>query len=261
MKLLVCIKHVPDTTTVVKLSEDGRGLDPSGVKWVISPYDEFALEQAIRLREDGPAEEIAVLCLGPPDAQVTLRQALAIGADRAVLIESEELAGRDASVRSRVIAAAIGAENPDLVLTGKLGVGTDEGETASRLSVLLDRPHAGQVTTFEISDGGFRAWRGIEGGTEIVEGALPAILSCDKGPRQPRYPSLKGIMQAKKKPLDVRTPADLGIDPSAPEWASKIEVLSLDLPPARSGCRLFDGTAEASARSLVQALRDEAKVI
>ena len=259
MKIVVCIKHVPDTTTVIKIAEDGRQIDPTGIKWVISPYDEYALEQAIQLKEQGKANEIIALCLGPNEAQATVRQALAMGADRGILLDSAEHAEADGAVRAKILAKALEVESPDLVLLGKLGVGMDEGELGGRLAVLLDRPHIGQITEFECSESGFTAERGVEGAVEKMQGSLPAVLSCDKGPREPRYPNLRGIMQAKKKPLEIKPVADLGLEPSALE--SKISVLSLDLPPAKSGCKTFEGSAREQVEQLVNALQTEAKVI
>lgn len=259
MNIMVCVKHVPDTTTVIKIGEDGRQIDPTGIKWVISPYDEYALEQAIQLKEQGKAEEIIALCLGPNEAQATVRQALAMGADRGILIDSAEYADADGAVRAKILARAIEPEAPSLILLGKLGVGMDEGEMGGRLAVLLDRPHIGQITTFECTENGFTADRSVEGAVEKMQGSLPAILSCDKGPREPRYPNLRGIMQAKKKPLEIKQVTDLGLEASALE--SKISVLSLDLPPAKSGCKTFEGPASEQVKKLVDALQTEAKVI
>lgn len=261
MKTVVCVKHVPETTTVVEIADDGTSLDEAGVKMVISPYDEYALEFAMSLKESAKTDEVVALCLAPADAQSTVRHALAFGADRGILIDSAELAGREGRIRARALARVIQRESADLVLTGKVGVGGDAGEVAGMLAEILDRPHVGNVIEAEIDGQSFRARRGVEGGVERFEGSLPVILALDKGKKEPRYPSLKGIMQAKRKPLEVLAAADLEIDPGEPEWQSYCEVQALELPPARTACRMLAGEPEAAAAELVRILHEEAKVI
>lgn len=257
MKILVCIKHVPDTEMKVKIGPDGRSIDEAGVKMVISPFDEYALEEALLLKESSGAEVVVAGC-GREAAQASLRQALAMGADRAVAVQHEGFDRADALTRARALAAVAAAEGADLVFFGKTGVGADEGQTGPMTAELLDRPHVAAVVEFAIEGDRFRAKRAVEGATEIVEGTLPAAVAWEKTGHEPRYPSLKGIMAAKKKPLDVKTPADLGIP--APD-RSLVQWESLELPPPRQAGRLVPGDAAEAARELARLLREEAKVI
>jgi electron transfer flavoprotein beta subunit len=261
MKILVCIKHVPDTESKIKLAADGRNIDESVVnKWVISPYDEYALEQALLFRE-ALEGEVVLLAAGREAAQASLRQGLAMGADRAVLIKDDALDRTDGLTRSRALAAVALAESAELVLLGKYGVGTDEAQTGPMLAELLGWPHVAAVSKIELDDGGFVAEREIEGAREVQQGRLPVVISCEKGLNEPRYPSLKGIMQAKKKPLEVKTPADLGLDPVDEGQSATLVWESIELPPPRAAGRLIDGTPEEAARELVRLLHEEQKVI
>ncbi len=261
MKVLVCIKHVPDTETKIRVAPDGRSLDESGVKWILSPYDEFALEEAIRLREAGVASEVIVVSLGAPGCRDSLRQALAIGADRAILTDEVAFGSADALTRARALAAIAKRESAELALVGKYGVGTDEWLTGPMLAELLNWPHVSGVSKLDLAaDGQFTARRAIEGAIEVLEGRLPAVLSCDKGLNQPRYASLKGIMAAKKKPMDVLSLADLGLDPSELQSPRLVRV-ALELPSPRRSGRILGGTAAEAAADLARLLREEAKVI
>ncbi|MBZ5638808.1 MAG: electron transfer flavoprotein subunit beta/FixA family protein [Acidobacteriia bacterium] len=260
MKILVGIKHVPDTEAKVRVAADGVSLDEAGVKMVPSPFDEYALEEALRIRE-ARGGEVVVVCAGKASAQASLRQGLAMGADRAVLIQDDRLDRADGLARARALAAVARAEAPDLILLGKYGVGTDEGQTGPMLAEILDLPHTSAVTSLTLGDRMFGARREIEGAVEVVEGSLPAVISCEKGLNEPRYPSLKGIMAAKKKPLDLKAPADLGLDPDDLVPGRRVAWEALALPPARKGGRVLDGDVATSARELARLLREEAKVI
>jgi electron transfer flavoprotein beta subunit len=257
MKILVCIKHVPDTEAKIKIGSDGKNPDLAGVKMIVSPYEEFALEEALLIKDSGGAAEVVVLCLGDEGAQASLRQALAMGADRAIHVQDASLPAADALTRARVLAAAIREEAPELVFTGKIGVGDDVGQVGPMLGELLDRPHVGAVFELTLSAGRFTAHRGIEGAVEIVLGDLPAVFAWDKGEHTPRYPSLKGIMAAKKKPFVVRTAAELAVAVQD----AKVERESLELPPGRPPGRLLTGDAGEAASTLARLLREEAKVI
>jgi electron transfer flavoprotein beta subunit len=257
MKILVCIKHVPDTEAKIKVGGDGKNPDLAGVKMIVSPFDEYALEEALLIKESGGATEVVVLCAGDESAQASLRQALAMGADRAVHANDASFSGADALTRARVLAAAIREEAPELVFTGKTGVGDDEAQVGPMLGELLDRPHAGAVFELSLAGGRFTAHRGIEGAVEIVEGDLPAVITWDKGEHAPRYPSLRGIMAAKKKPFAVKTAAELNVSPSS----ALVVRESLELPPARPSGRVLTGDAGEAANTLARLLREEAKVI
>lgn len=261
MKILVGIKHVPDTETKIKVAADGVSLDESAVnKWVISPFDEYALEQALLFRE-AQGGEVVLACCAREAAQQTVRQGLAMGADRAVLVADDRFDRADGLTRAKALAAVARTEQSELVLLGKYGVGPDEAQTGPMLAELLGWPHVVAVSELEIAEGRFTAKRGIEGGVEVVEGSLPAVLACEKGLNEPRYPSLKGIMQAKKKPIDIRTVEQLGLDPAELGEDKKLVWEALELPPAREAGRLIDGTPEEAARELARLLHEEAKVI
>jgi len=259
MKVIVGIKHVPDTETQIKIAADGRSIDESGVKWIISPFDEYALEAAIQLREAGEGEVVAV-GLGREASQATLRQALAVGADRAILVADDRYERCDALTRAEALAAVVRAEQPELVLLGKYGVGADEWQTGPMLAELLAWPHASAITKLELGQGTFSVRREIEGAVEVLEGRLPAVLTCEKGLNEPRYASLKGIMQAKKKPIEIKSPGELGLETERLDRPRLIWE-GLELPPERSGAKLIDGEAQEAAVQLARLLREEAKVI
>lgn len=260
MKILVAIKHVPDTEAKVKVAADGASLDESGIKMVISPYDEYALEHALRLRE-AAGGEVVLVCAGPEAAQASLRQGMAMGADRAVLIKDPRFDRADGLARARALAAMARGQAFDLILTGKYGVGTDEGQTGPMVAELLDLPHAGAVTDFTIVEGRITARREVEGFVEVLEGSLPAVVTCDKGPHPPRYASLKGIMAAKKKTIEVRTPQDLALDPADLDPGTRVVWESLELPTPRKAGRVLTGDPQDTSRELARLLREEAKVI
>ncbi len=259
MKILVGIKHVPDTETKIKLTADGD-LDESGIKWIISPYDEYALEQALLIRESQGAGEVVLTCAGREASRATLRQGLARGADRAVLIQDQRFERCDALVRARALAATAKAEGAELVLLGKYGVGADEWQTAPMVAEVLGWPHVSAVCRLELDGQRITAAREIEGAVEVHETRLPAVISCEKGLNEPRYASLKGIMQAKKKPIDMRTAADVGVGDSELE-NPKLVWESMEQPAPRSGAILIDGEPREAAAKLARMLRDDAKVI
>jgi electron transfer flavoprotein beta subunit len=247
MKILVCIKHVPDTEAKIKVGPDGKNPDLAGIKMTVSPYDEYALEEALLIKEAGGATEVIVLGAGDDGVQGSLRQALAMGADRAIHASGDALATADALTRARVLAAAIREEAPELVFTGKTGVGDDEGQVGPMLGELLDRPHAGAVSELALAGTRFTAHREIEG----------AVIAWDKGEHAPRYPSLRGIMAAKKKPFAIRTTAELGVTIPPPLVVRE----GLEMPPPRPAGRLLTGDAAEAASTLARLLREEAKVI
>ena len=247
MKILVALKQVPDTETKVKVAADGKSLDPADVKWITSTYDEYALEEALRLKES-KAAEVTVVSLGGDSVKDVLRNALALGADAAVLLRSD---ASDPLAVATALAAFAKDKGFDLIFAGNKGMGGDNASVGPMLAELLGIAQANVVVKFEVTDGGFRAEREIEGGTEVVEGALPAVITAQKGLNEPRYASLKGIMAAKKKTIEE-------VDGAAPEGATA--VLAMTLPPARPEGRKLDGDAAAQAAALLNALKDEAKV-
>ena len=249
MKIAVCIKRVPDTEARIKIGADGKSIDESGVKFVPNPFDEYAVEEALKLQEQTNGEVVAV-CLGPDASQETLRTALAMGADRGILLKAES-APRDPLVVARALAAELEQGGYDLVLFGKLAVDDYDQAVGTMVAELLGLPSVSAVTRLEITDRHATAQREVEGGVEVVEFTLPAIVTAEKGLNEPRYPALRGIMLAKKKPIDIK---DLDLDESG------IEVLELTLPPDRKAGRIV-GEGPAAVPALVEALRNEAKVL
>ena len=248
MKSVVCVKRVPDTETRIRVGADGSSVDPAGVKFVLNPYDEFAIEAALRHRPEGAGEVIA-LSVGGAESAETLRSALAMGADAAVLMKTEPLL--EGLGVARAIAAELKERQFDLALFGMKAVDDDLQAVGPMVAELLDLPAATVVTEFEIADGKVTARREIEGGIEVVELPLPCILTLTKGAYEPRYPSLKGIMAAKKKPLEEK-PAQPG------DAGTRLEKLSY--PPERKAARIV-GQGPDAVPELVRLLREEAKVI
>ena len=247
---IVCIKQVPDTETRVKVAGDGRTLDPAGVTWVMSPYDEYAVEAALQLKEKLAAGEVVVVSLGGAGVQTTLRNALAMGCDRAIHLKTDA-ASPDGLAVAKALAAAIQPLAPGLVWLGKSAADDDAAQVGPMLATLMGVPCATVVAAFELDGQTAKVEREIEGGREKLELPLPAVLTCDKGLNSPRYASLKGIMAAKKKTIEER-PVELG--------AMNLELVSLELPPARAAGRIV-GEGAGAVPELVRALRDEAKVI
>jgi len=247
---IVCIKQVPDTETRVKVGGDGRTLDPAGVTWILNPYDEFAVEGALSLKEKLGAGEVVVISLGGAGVPTTLRSALAMGADRAIHLKTDATAPDGLAV-ARALAAAIRPLSPGLVWLGKTAVDDDSAQVGPMLATLLGLPCATFVSSFALEGQTVRIEREIEGGHEQVELPVPCVVTADKGLNQPRYASLKGIMAAKKKPIDEQ-PAELG--------APGLEPVALVLPPPRAAGRIV-GEGAAAVPELLRALHDEAKVI
>jgi electron transfer flavoprotein beta subunit len=255
MKIAVCIKRVPDSETRVKISADGTKLDEAGVKFVLNPYDEFAVEEALQRKEKAGTGEVAVFCLGPAAAQETIRTALAMGADRGVLLQSDAIPA-DGFVTAQAIAAELKAGSAgswDLILFGKMAIDDYNQQVGPMVAELLGVPCVTAVAHLDIdhTTGRGIGEREIEGGIEVVEFPLPAVLTADKGLNEPRYPALKGIMAAKKKPLEVK-PVQLA--------AGGIEVQALTPPPQRKEGKIV-GEGAGAVPELVRLLREEAKVL
>jgi electron transfer flavoprotein beta subunit len=250
VKIAVCVKRVPDTEARIKIAAGGAAIDESGVKFVINPYDEYAVEEALRLKEKAGGGEVVVVTVGGDPSQETIRTALAMGADRGVLLKVDALPLDPVPV-GRALADELRDGGYDLILCGKQAVDDASHAVGIVVAELLEIPAVGAVAKLEIADGKGVAEREIEGGVEVVEFALPAVVTADKGLNEPRYPALKGIMAAKKKPLDTK-PVTLG-DPG-------LEVTTLAYPPERLAGRIVGEGAEA-VPALIEALRTEAKVL
>jgi len=259
MKIIVCVKQVPDTETRVKIAASGAGIEEDGINWVVSPYDEFAIEEALRIRE-AKGGEVVLLGLGPERVQTALRNGLAMGADSAVHLKDPLFDAADTLGVARALAAAIkGIGGFDLVLTGQQGVGGDNGQVPGLLAELLDLPQVTMAVKLELQDGRALVEREIEGARETWETALPAVLSAQKGLNEPRYANLKGIMAAKKKTIDVKDASALGLD--AASLAPRTRVVAMELPPARPAVKMIQGDPETQAKELFRLLHEEAKVI
>jgi electron transfer flavoprotein beta subunit len=247
---VVCVKQVPDTETRVKVAADGRTLDPAGVTWVLNPYDEYAVEQALRVREQQGGGEVIAIAVGGPGVQSTLRNVLALGADRALHLRTDVTAPDPLAV-ARALSAAIRGLEAGLVWFGKQAVDDDQAQVGPMTAELLGLPCATTACSFALEGERALIEREIEGGREVVELVLPAAITAEKGLNEPRYASLKGIMAAKKKSIE-ETPAELG--------EAALEVVALELPPARAAGRIV-GQGPEAVGELVRLLREDAKVI
>ena len=251
MDIIVCLKRVPDTETRVRFSEGSTVIEPEGIKYIVSPYDEFALEAAFRTTEMTEEGQVTVMTLGNEDSQETLRAALAAGADAAVLLRAQGAVTMDGLATAKALAAELETREEQLVLFGVKAGDDDQQQVGPMVATLLGRPCASNVTSFEVGEGMLRCHRDVEGGTEVVELDLPAVVTLTKGAFELRFASLKGIMAAKRKPLDVK-------DVDLPE--SRLSVERLDYPPERAEGWIVGEGADA-VPELVQLLRDEANVL
>ena len=253
MKIAVCVKHVPEGHA--RIDPGSKRLDRSG-EGALNHFDANAVEEALRLKGDGEGE-VVVLSMGPEKAADSLRKALAMGADRAVLVSDEAAAGADLLATSRVLAAALEREGADLVLFGQQAEDADGAVLWAAVAERLRRPVVSQAAEVTLAEGGMRVKRQTEFGYDIIEAPLPAVLAVSDAINEPRYPSLKGIMGAKKKPFETLSLADLGVDAGAAgEAGSKTEVLGLGDPPARADARKIEGDANA-AQAIVDFLAEK----
>jgi electron transfer flavoprotein beta subunit len=249
MKVLVPVKRVVDYNVKVRVKSDGTGVDIANVKMSMNPFDEIAVEEAVRLKEKGAATEVVVVSCGIAQCQETLRTALAIGADRAILVETaEEL---QPLAVAKLLKALVDKERPGLALLGKQAIDDDCNLTGQMLAALADLPQATFASKVEIADGSATVTREVDGGLETLKVKLPAVITTDLRLNEPRYVTLPNIMKAKKKPLEVIKPADLGVDVTP-----RLKTLKVSEPPRRSA-----GIKVPDVATLVTRLRTEAKVI
>ena len=258
MNCIVCIACVPDTASIIKIGPDGKHIDETGIKWIVSPYDEYALEEALKITE-AKGGEVTVVTFGPDRAEAALRDCLARGAHKAIHVRGGEASLGDSFTIASVLAAAIKGLSYDLILVGFKGVGTDNGQVGQMLAELLGIPHCANVLTLEMGDGVLTAGRDVEGGREMVSSPLPALLTCQKGLNEPRYAALKGIMAAKKKPIQMKDATALGLGPT--DVSPRIRATAMELPPARPPVRMIEGDPQTQATELIRLLHEEAKVI
>jgi electron transfer flavoprotein beta subunit len=262
MNIIVFIKQVPDTATRIRISADGKKIEEGDITWIISPYDEFALEEALKIKEAKGSGKVTVISIGPERVTTSLRNALAMGADDAVHLNDPAFEGGDAFTTAKILAAAVKNRPFDILFFGKMGVGMDQSQVPSMVAEILDLPQATQIAKLEIGEGKVTAHREIEGATESVESSLPVVLAAEKGLNEPRYPSLKGIMAAKKKPIETVTAATLGLNPAEiGEQGATVTLKSLSLPPGRQAGKILKGETQEVVKQLVDLLHNEAKVI
>jgi electron transfer flavoprotein beta subunit len=260
MNILVFVKRVPDTESRIRIRHETRSVIEDGLNFVASPYDEFAVEEALRLKE-AKGGTVRVVNVGRDEAVTVLRKCLAMGADEAVLVKDDAPETYDGLRTARIIARAVERKfaGADLLLFGKQAVGTDNSQVPSMVAELLGLPQANVVTKLEIDGATGTAWREVEGGMEKVVFSLPAVVSAQKGLNEPRYETLKGIMAAKKRDIPVVRLEELGL--AAEELGPKVVITGLDVPPQRQAGRILQGEPAETARELAALLRNEAKVV
>ena len=244
MKILVPVKRVIDYNVKPRVKSDGSGVDLANVKMSMNPFDEIAVEEAIRLKEAGTAEEIIAVSIGPAKAQETLRTALAMGADRAILVKTDDLV--EPLAVAKILKGVVEAEKPEIVILGKQGIDDDCNQTGQMLAALLGWPQAAFCSKLEPGAGEANITREIDGGLQMLKIKLPAVVTTDLRLNTPRYASLPNIMKAKKKPLDEKTPADYGVD-----TAPRLKVVKTEEPPKRQA-----GIKVASPAELVAKLKE-----
>lgn len=258
MRIAVCLKQVPDTETKIKINSEATGIDTAGVKWIISPYDEHAIEEALKIKQAQGSGEVIAFTLGPKSrAGDALRTSLAMGCDEAVIIDSPEYL--DNYSTAKALAAALQKEgNFDLILTGKLAIDDNASAVSQMVAEFLGAPHSTVVSKMETDTTSTTIEREVEGGTrEVVQLTLPAVVGANKGLNMPRYASLPGIMKAKKKQLKEYDLAGLGIS----DADSKISYSGFELPAEKPPVKMIEGDAATQAKELARLLREEAKVL
>ncbi len=249
MKILVPVKRVVDYNVKIRVKPDGTGVELANVKMAMNPFDEISVEEALRLKESGAASEVVVTSIGPAKAEETLRTALAMGADRAILVETDEAV--EPLAVAKILKGVVEGEKPGLIIVGKQAIDDDSNQTGQMLAALLGAGQATFASAIELTDGKARVTREVDGGLQTIEVKLPAIVTTDLRLNEPRYASLPNIMKAKKKPLDKKTPADFGVS-----TASKLKVLKTEEPSGRKA-----GIKVKSVAELVEKLKGEAGVI
>ena len=264
MNIIVCLKQVPDTEAQIKIGPDGKSIVQDGIKWVMNPYDEYGVEEALRIKEKFGGE-VTIVGLGPKRVAESMRTALAMGADKGILISDPAADGSDSLAVAKALAAVIKTLKYDLILTGQRGVDEDSGLVGAGLAEFLNIPHLSVIVKAEVAPDGksVKVHRPVEGQTLVIESTLPAVITAQKGLNEPRYASLPGIMKAKKKPLEEKTLAGLGLNPAEfGPGARKLTIVKLTPPPERKPGRIIGGDSpEAKAAELARLLHEEAKAL
>jgi electron transfer flavoprotein beta subunit len=260
VEIIVLLKQVPATESFIRITDDGLSIKTEDIKWVINPYDEFAVEEALRIKE-AQGGSVTIVSAGQERAVEAIRTALAMGADKGILIKDHVVDNCDALGIARILAAAIKDLQFDLIIAGQRAVDDDNFQVGTAVAEFLNIPNISLVIKEEISDGKIKCQRTVEGGTVVLEAPLPALFTTQRGLNEPRYASLPGIMKAKKKPLDIKSFSDIGIDASE-IGEQKSKILAMKLPPEREGGRIIKGDSSQSiVAELVNALHNEAKVL
>ena len=260
MEIIVLLKQVPATESFIGIADDGLSIKTEDIKWVINPYDEFAVEEALRIRS-AQGGSVTIVSAGQERAVEAIRTALAMGADKGILIKDPVVDNCDALGIARILAAAVKDLQFDLIIAGQRAVDDDNFQVGTAVAEFLGIPNISLVIKEEIADGKIKCQRTVEGGTVVLEAPLPALFTTQRGLNEPRYASLPGIMKAKKKPLDIKSFSDIGIDASE-IGEPKSKILAMKLPPEREGGRIIKGDSSQSiAAELVSALHEEAKVV
>lgn len=264
MDIVVCMKQVPDTETKIQVNPQGTGILTEGIKYVMNPYDEFAVEEALRIKEKFGGT-VTIVSMGPQRATEAIRTALAMGADKGVHLNDAAFEGADAYATAKALAAVIQKLPFQILLTGKQAVDLDNSQVFAALAEMLGIPQVSVVTKLEIAADGKSAVaeREIEGGAkEVIQVSLPALFAAQKGLNEPRYASLPGIMKAKKKPIDLVDLAKSGLSAQeVGEKGSKLKITRFSLPPERQAGKILEGEPDQVAAQVVKLLREEAKVI
>ncbi|MDP6625527.1 MAG: electron transfer flavoprotein subunit beta/FixA family protein [Nitrospinota bacterium] len=264
MKIIVCVKHVPDTATKITVNENSRDINTDQVQFVLNPYDEYAVEEALRLKDQKEGTEVTVITIGPDRLQEAIRTALAMGADRAYHIQDDALIGSDSYVTASVLAKLIGGMEYSLILCGKQAVDDDTFFVGPALAEMLGIPHVSVITRLNFSEDYLiaTARRQVEGGSEILDVPVPSLFTCQKDLNTPRLPTMKGIMSVKKKEVTKYDIDGIGLKKNqVGEESSLVKTVSFFLPPDRGNGKILEGSGEETSRELVQLLREEAKVV
>lgn len=260
LNIFVFVKRVPDTESKIRINHETNSIDEEGINFILNPYDEFAVEEALRIRE-AKGGKVTVISVGPEEAKVVLKKCLAMGADEAVLIREDTHERYDGLPIAKIISHAVKTKFPDysLLLFGKQSVGADNAQVPAMVAAMLGLPQINVVTKLAIEGNTAVAHREIEGASERVNAPLPAVISAQKGLNEPRYETLKGIMMAKKKEIPVFTPQDIGLDEAA--LVSQLELVMLESPSTRKAGTVIEDDPETAAKRMVEFLRNEAKVV
>ena len=259
MKIAVCVKQVPDSETRITLAAPAAELDQSGFTRILNPYDAYAVEEAVKIKEAGSDVEVTAITIGAETVKETIKKdCLAVGCDKAMIINDPALAAADANSIATVLTAALKKDSYDLVLFGFKAIDDDSGQVGIMVAEKMDMAHVSNVTALTLGDGNLTAEREIEGGKEIVEASFPAVVTCQKGLNEPRLPSLPNIMKSGMKPMEMVTCADLGIEVPA----NLVTIKQYAPPAARGECKMIDAEdPAAAAKELARLLNEEAKVL